>query len=50
MLREYAVRGKTLKEAKEVYESRLIDETPFILDSKKQATTIIDLALSDECV
>jgi histidinol-phosphate phosphatase family protein len=47
MISEYQLRGKSLREASEIYESRLGDEMPYILDAKNKATAIIDLALFD---
>ena len=45
VLREYALRAKTLEEAVSIYEKRLLDENPVVLESRKNAQRTLDLGL-----
>jgi len=45
VLREYALRAKTLDEAVSIYEKRLLDENPVVLESRKNAQRVLDLGL-----
>jgi len=45
VLREYALRAKTLDEAVSIYEKRLLDENPVVLESRKNAQRTLDLGL-----
>ena len=46
LLREYSLRGKSLIEAEEIYNSRQADEFSIVSESKKRANLIIDLELT----
>ena len=45
VLREYALRAKTLEEAVSIYEKRLLDENPIVLESRKNAQRVLDFGL-----
>ena len=45
MLREYALRAKTLDEAVSIYKKRLLDENPIVLESRKNTQRTLDLGL-----
>ena len=45
VLREYALRAKTRDEAVSIYEKRLLDENPVVLESRKNAQRTLDLGL-----
>ena len=45
VLREYALRAKTLDEAVSIYEKRLLDENPIVLESRKNAQRVLDFGL-----
>ena len=48
VLREYALRAKTLDEAVSIYEKRLLDENPIVLESRKNAQRTLDLGLGKD--
>jgi histidinol-phosphate phosphatase family protein len=43
VLREYSLRAKSLDEAVSIYEKRLLDENPIVLESRKNAQLTFDL-------
>ena len=45
VLREYALRAKTLDEAVSIYKKRLLDENPIVLESRKNTQRTLDLGL-----
>jgi uridine kinase len=48
VLREYARRAKTLDEAVSIYEKRLLDENPIVLESRKNTQRTLDLGLGKD--
>ena len=48
LLTEYVLRGKSIEEAREIYQQRQLDEAPFIESTKGYASHCLDLDLADD--